>query len=151
MSSWTKTLYQGADKPLDQPGKKRARKRLRNARDFNNIETRAVIKFFFPLQGKAPKKTFACFLPGQAKDLSAHLKFSKLLPGSISTLSNNALKEILTFQMSPRTVSRAPCCPRAMGWAGLLYPLVRRNSDSDTVTHRIGFEASIPKFERYKY
>jgi len=26
-----------------------------NARDFNNIETRAVIKFFF-LQGKAPKE-----------------------------------------------------------------------------------------------
>ena len=25
-------------------------------RDFNNIETRAVIKFFFPLQSKAPKK-----------------------------------------------------------------------------------------------
>jgi len=26
------------------------------ARDFSNIETRAVIKFFFPLQGKAPKE-----------------------------------------------------------------------------------------------
>jgi hypothetical protein len=40
---------------------------------------RAVIKFFF-LQGKAPKEihailteTLACFLPGQAKDLSAPL------------------------------------------------------------------------------
>jgi hypothetical protein len=29
-----------------------------DARDFNNIETRAVIKFFF-LQGKAPKETHA--------------------------------------------------------------------------------------------
>ena len=29
------------------------------ARDFNNIETRAVIKFFFPLQGKAPKEIHA--------------------------------------------------------------------------------------------
>ena len=29
-----------------------------DARDFNNIETRAVIKFFFPLQGKAPKKIY---------------------------------------------------------------------------------------------
>jgi hypothetical protein len=47
--------------------------------------------------------------------------FSKLLPGSISTLSNNGLKG-LSFQMPPRTVSRAPCCPRAMGWASLLYP-----------------------------
>ena len=46
---------------------------------FNNIETRAVIKFL-PLQGKAPKEihailteTLACFLPGRAKDLSAPL------------------------------------------------------------------------------
>jgi len=45
--------------------------------DFN-IEKQAV-KFFF-LQGKAPKEihailteTLACFLPGQAKDLSALL------------------------------------------------------------------------------
>jgi hypothetical protein len=30
-----------------------------DARDFNNIETRAVIKFFFFLQGKAPKKIHA--------------------------------------------------------------------------------------------
>jgi len=50
-------------------------KHVRDARDFNNIET--VIKFFF-LQGKAPKEihailtgTLACFLPGQAKCLPA--------------------------------------------------------------------------------
>jgi len=30
-----------------------------DARGFNNIETRAVIKFFFFLQGKAPKKIHA--------------------------------------------------------------------------------------------
>ena len=30
-----------------------------DARDFNNIETRAVIKFFFSLQGKAPKEIHA--------------------------------------------------------------------------------------------
>jgi len=30
-----------------------------NARHFNNIETRAVIKFFFSLEGKAPKKIHA--------------------------------------------------------------------------------------------
>ena len=53
---------------------------VRDARDFNNIQTRAVIKFFFFLQGKAPKEihaivteTLACFLPGRAKDLSAPL------------------------------------------------------------------------------
>ena len=39
-SSW------GADKSLARPGSKQARKRVRDARDFNNIETRAVIKFF---------------------------------------------------------------------------------------------------------
>ena len=48
---------------------------------FQHIETRAVIKFFFFLQGKAPKEihtilteTLACFLPGRAKDLSASLE-----------------------------------------------------------------------------
>ena len=63
----------GADKSL-------ARKHVRDARDFNNIETRDFIKFFFYLQDKAPKEihailteTLACFLPGQAKDLSAPL------------------------------------------------------------------------------
>ena len=49
-------------------------------RDFNNIETRAVKFFFFPLLGKAPKEihailieTLACFLPGRGKDLPAPL------------------------------------------------------------------------------
>jgi hypothetical protein len=58
---------------------KQARKHVRDARGLNNIETRAVIKFFF-LQGKVTKEihailkeTLACFLPGRAKDLSAPL------------------------------------------------------------------------------
>jgi len=74
-----KAPYWGADKSLVRPGRKQARKHVRDARDFNNIETRAVIKFLF-LQGKAPKEihvilteTLACFLPGRAKDLSAPL------------------------------------------------------------------------------
>jgi hypothetical protein len=49
------SLYRGADKSLALPGSKQARKHIRDARDFNNIETRAVINFFF-LQGKAPKE-----------------------------------------------------------------------------------------------
>jgi hypothetical protein len=68
-----------ADKFLARLGKKQARKHVMDARDFNNIETWAVIKFVF-LQGKAPKdihailtETLACFLPGQAKVLSAPL------------------------------------------------------------------------------
>jgi len=69
----------GADKSLARPGRKQARKHVRDARDFNNIETRAVITFCF-LQGKAlkeihaiPTETLACFLPGRAKELSALL------------------------------------------------------------------------------
>jgi len=50
--------YRGADKSLARPGRKKARKHIRDARDFNKIETRAVI-VFFPLQGKAPKEIHA--------------------------------------------------------------------------------------------
>jgi len=71
--------YGGADKSLARPGRKQTRKRVRDARDFNDIETRSVIKLFFP-QGKAPKEihvnlteTLACFIPGGAHDLSAPL------------------------------------------------------------------------------
>jgi len=71
--------YRGADKSLVRPGRKQAWKHVWDARDFNNIETRAVIKYFF-LQVKAPKEiqailteTLARFLPGRAKDLSAPL------------------------------------------------------------------------------
>ena len=72
-------IYRGADKSLARPGRKQARKHVRDVRDFNNIETRAVIKFLF-LQGNVSKEiyailteTLACFLPGRAKDLSAAL------------------------------------------------------------------------------
>ena len=72
-------MYRGAGKSLARPGRKQARKHVRDARNFNNIETRAVIKLLF-LQGKAQKEihailteTLACFLPSRAKDLSAPL------------------------------------------------------------------------------
>jgi len=42
------SLLRGADKALARTGRKQARKQVRDARDFNNIETRAVIKFFSP-------------------------------------------------------------------------------------------------------
>ena len=41
-------ICQGADKSLAWPGRKQARKRVRDGHDFNNTEMRAVIKFFFP-------------------------------------------------------------------------------------------------------
>jgi len=37
-------MYRGADKFLARPGRTQAQKHVRDARDFNNIETRAVIK-----------------------------------------------------------------------------------------------------------
>ena len=69
--STTYKHYRGADKSLARPGRKQARKQVRDVRDFNT-ETRAFIKFFFFFwQGKAPKEihailteTLACFLPG---------------------------------------------------------------------------------------
>ena len=78
-------IKQGADNSLALPGRKQAGKHVRDEREFNNIETLAVVKFFF-LQGKAPKeihailiKTLACFLPGRAKDLSALIYICILL------------------------------------------------------------------------
>ena len=72
-------LYRGADKFLARPGRKHVRKHVRDARDFNNIETQTVIKFFF-LANKVLKEihailteTLACSLPGWAKDFSAPL------------------------------------------------------------------------------
>ena len=69
-------FYRGTDKSLALPGRDQARKHVRDASDFNNIETRTVIKDFFFLQGKTPKEihafltaTLDCFLPSQAKDL----------------------------------------------------------------------------------
>ena len=72
-------MHQGADKSLARPGRRQAWKHVRDAHNFNNIETWAVIKFLF-LQGNVPKEihtilteTLACFLPGRAKNLSAPL------------------------------------------------------------------------------
>jgi len=41
-------IYWSADKSLARPGRNQARKHVRDGRDFNNIETRAFINFFFP-------------------------------------------------------------------------------------------------------
>jgi len=49
-------FYPGADKALARPGRKQARKYVRDARDFNNIETRAVVKFVFNCKERSRKK-----------------------------------------------------------------------------------------------
>ena len=76
---------------LARSGMKQARKHVRDMRDFNNIETRAVIKFLF-VQGKAPKEihailteTLAFFLPGWAKDLSVPPFIARMYGGQTST------------------------------------------------------------------
>ena len=85
LSEFEPSNYRSADKSLARPQKKQTRKHVRDARDFNNIETRAVIKIF-SLQRKAPKEihailteTLACFLSSQAKDLSAPLFIQQYL------------------------------------------------------------------------
>ena len=52
-SANVRNLYRGADKSLAPPGRKQTQKRVRDARDFNNIETRAVITFFFFFKASA--------------------------------------------------------------------------------------------------
>jgi len=51
------SLYRSADKSLARPGRKQARKHVRGARDFNIIETRAVIKFFSPARQGAEENS----------------------------------------------------------------------------------------------
>ena len=51
------TKYLGADKSLARLGRKQARKHVRDARDFNNIETRTVIKFVFPAREGAEENS----------------------------------------------------------------------------------------------
>ena len=109
-------IWQRADKSLDPPGRKQAPKHVRDARDFNNIETRAVIKIF-SLQGKAPKEihailteTSACFLPGRAKNLSVPLYLCHsecqceltliLLTWRIWRASNNASRWRMRFNLA---------------------------------------------------
>ena len=73
------TVPSGADKSLPRRGRKQSQKDARDPRDFNNIETRDVIKVFF-LQGKAPEEihnilteTSACYFLGWAKKISPPL------------------------------------------------------------------------------
>jgi len=86
----------GAYKSLARPGRKQALKHVTDARDFNNIRTRAIIKSSSSssLQGKAPKEfhvilteILACFLPGRATDLSLiRISWKNNLPKIHSTV-----------------------------------------------------------------
>jgi len=53
-------FYRGAHKSLARLGRKQARKDVRDVSDFNNIETLAVIKFFFSCK-KIRRREFTPF------------------------------------------------------------------------------------------
>jgi len=55
------TAYWGAEKSLARPGRKQARTHVRDARNFDDVKTRAVTKFFFspPPRGEVPKEIHA--------------------------------------------------------------------------------------------
>jgi len=63
-------MYWGADKSLGRPGRKQAQKHVRDAREFNNSETRAVIKVSFFCKARRRSK-YISVCPSRAKDLSA--------------------------------------------------------------------------------
>jgi len=65
----------GAEKSLARPGRKQARKHVRDARDFNNIETRAVTKFSSPPARQGAEKNISLFksVP-QGKHTSSRLQ-----------------------------------------------------------------------------
>ena len=96
-------MYRVADKSLARPGRKQARKHARDARDFNNIETRAVIKMF-SLHAKAPKEvytilreTLACFLPDRAKEISAPRYTGRLVVPDVSIELSTRVKRSKLF------------------------------------------------------
>ena len=53
--AWIHT-YRCADKSLTRPGRKQARKHVRDERGFNNIETQAAINFFFSCKARGRRK-----------------------------------------------------------------------------------------------
>jgi len=61
MIVYFKYMYRDADKSLTRPGSKQARKHVRDTRDFNNIETRAVIRYFSPARQVAEEKLINSF------------------------------------------------------------------------------------------
>jgi len=82
-----------------------------DARDFNNIGTRAVIKYF--LQGKSLNQihailteTLACFLSGRAKDLSAPLYLTNELVPWIRVIQKVIDCTIIQYKPTKCTFSK---------------------------------------------
>ena len=89
-------------------------------RNFDNIEMRAIIKFFFPLQCKAPKKihailteTLACFRPGRAKDLSEP-PYTELEPIKGSLSVTRTTKNRPNSALVKRYWERRKTCPSTL-------------------------------------
>ena len=92
--------YRGAGKSLARPGRKHARKHVTDARDFNNIETRAVTKFFFSVRQGAEGNS-------RHSDRNISLFPSWLGWGLISTpvaVRNKSHDEKLSSYFHPSTV-----------------------------------------------
>ena len=132
-------MYLVAHKSLARPGRKQARKNVRQARDFNNIEMRAVIGVFF-LQGKAPKEIHAimteilpCFLPGRAKDLSASLYYTQCSYRSLfSHYAVNNTQFWLHVSVFPNRLQASSVNPRFKN-ASVYEQIFRTQSVSDDV------------------
>jgi len=125
-------MYRGADKTLAWPGRKQARKQVRDARDFNNIEPRTVIKLFL-LQGKAPKEinailteTLACFLPARVRDLSAPLYVKSNADERFSFANVTfELQKILNFRVCTFSFRYTSCnahAPYCYLWPIIFFP-----------------------------
>ena len=92
---------------------------MSGARDFNNIETQAVIKFFFLARQGANEihailtETLACFLPGRAKDLPAPLYNYTYYQNTQAYTHPHITKQVKTatsqdtHQMSQKTIKYA--------------------------------------------
>jgi len=114
-----------------------------DARDFNNIEMRAVNEFHYPPpEGKATKEIrairteiLACFLPGRAKDLSAHLYFDTwtlqhFTPHHTFEMIYFTVCQRLQrhcFQMEWYWFQHHPCLLYLLHFFNLLFYVVKRN------------------------
>ena len=111
-------MYRGPDKSLVRPGRKQTRKRVKDARDFNNIEMRAAIKFFF-LQGKAPKEIHTILTETLASFLSSRFRTYQPPCNLFPSWSGQGListSVAFSFLAGPRTYQHL--CSLFPSWSG---------------------------------
>jgi hypothetical protein len=77
-----------------------------DARGFNNIETRASSKFFFPLQGKAPKETHAILIATLGEHAPSYFAVKNWVAQFKRGDLSNGLRSVLSFTGSKLNKSR---------------------------------------------